>query len=99
MQLSFFSTISLSIIVASGLVAAREQNGAVLALYISRILHSLVIVVDFAATCGGFSLADGRFLFATCENFAGTGSDSTSIDLNECVENFAGTLECALKYV
>ncbi|OBZ78215.1 hypothetical protein A0H81_02737 [Grifola frondosa] len=24
-----------------------------------------------------------------------TSSDSTSIDLNQCVENFAGTLECA----
>ncbi|OBZ77417.1 hypothetical protein A0H81_02769 [Grifola frondosa] len=50
-------------------------------------------------SCSGVSLADGHILFATCENTAGTGSDSTSIDLNGCVENFAGTLECAVKSV
>ncbi|KAI0318790.1 Cyanovirin-N [Amylostereum chailletii] len=48
---------------------------------------------NFGATCSGESLASGHILFATCGDGHG-GEPTSSIDLNKCVTNSGGTLEC-----
>jgi len=81
MRLSFTSALTLFILTASSTVVVGST--------VPRAAQN-----GFESSCGGFSLAGGRTFFATCTNLAGTGSQSTSIDLNGCVANESGTLEC-----
>ncbi|KAI6123753.1 Cyanovirin-N [Pisolithus thermaeus] len=48
---------------------------------------------DFAASCFNYYLENTEF-FATCRTDAGS-DQSTSIDLNQCVSNNNGALQCS----
>ena len=59
-------------------------------------LKTSLYLLEFGASCHDESLAGGRFLFATCGNGHG-GEASSSVDLNGCVANIDGVLECQIK--
>ena len=90
------ATLCAVMISAPKVVSASAQTSTILRLYLQQ--HLCNSLIDFANSCRDESLADGRFLFATCSDGHG-GEVSSSVDLNRCVANIGGTLECQLKWV
>ncbi|OBZ78137.1 hypothetical protein A0H81_02774 [Grifola frondosa] len=77
----------------------KMQFSLLSAVSIALALASQVVAKEqngFINSCDGLSLASGHILFATCVDAAGTASQSSSVDLNNCVANIGGNLECTI---
>ncbi|OBZ66474.1 hypothetical protein A0H81_13624 [Grifola frondosa] len=64
---------------------------------LALVVASLQVAADkFGHSCYDQSLANNHTLYATCSEGPGKPSRSSSIDLNLCVQNCGGTLECTV---